>query len=184
MSQANMDLGIFQETKITNDVYTHRSDGYNVAATDAPIRHRGGVAVFYCPPPHFAVEAIHKFGPNVVGFQMATGERQWYIVGCHLAPDDTSTIDILFASIKEQPWGTELTVAGDLNVQLSDPEGDQREQEIAAVPTTEGLEDMSAHFLPCRSSWCRECRTWSMLLAGREVRYRIDYIIGTDLRLF
>ena len=36
MSQANMDLGILQETKITNGVYTRGSAGYKVIATDAP----------------------------------------------------------------------------------------------------------------------------------------------------
>ena len=53
-----MDLGIFQETKCTDDIYTRESAGYSVIATDAPIRHRGGVAVIYRPSPHFVVEAV------------------------------------------------------------------------------------------------------------------------------
>ena len=36
MSQANMDLGILQETKITDGVYTRGSAGYKFIATDAP----------------------------------------------------------------------------------------------------------------------------------------------------
>ena len=75
MSQANMDLGIFQETKLTDGIYTHRSAGYSVVATDAPSRHRGGVAVLHQPAPHFAVEAVQQFGPNVIGFQLVTGAR-------------------------------------------------------------------------------------------------------------
>ena len=66
MSQANMDLGIFQETKIANGVYTRGSARYSVVATDAPSRHHGGVAVFYCPSPHFAVEAVQQFGPEKI----------------------------------------------------------------------------------------------------------------------
>ena len=58
MSQANMYLGIFQETKVTNVIYTRGSSGYSVVATDAPIQHRGGVAVFHRPTPHFALEAV------------------------------------------------------------------------------------------------------------------------------
>ena len=46
MSQANMDLGILQETKLTDGVYTRRLVGYSVIATEAPSRHRGGVALF------------------------------------------------------------------------------------------------------------------------------------------
>ena len=88
ISQANMDLGIFQETKLTDGIYTRRSAGYSVVVTDAPSRHRGRVAVFHRPAPHFLVEAVQQFGLNVIGFQLVTGERQWYIVGCYLAPDD------------------------------------------------------------------------------------------------
>ena len=36
MSQANMGLGIFQETKVTYGIYTRGSAGYSVVATDAP----------------------------------------------------------------------------------------------------------------------------------------------------
>ena len=44
---------------------TRGSAGYKVIATDAPSRHRGGVALFYRPTPRFAVEAVEKCGPNV-----------------------------------------------------------------------------------------------------------------------
>ena len=46
VSQANMDLGIFQETKVTDGIYTRGLAGYSVVATDAPTQHYGGVAVF------------------------------------------------------------------------------------------------------------------------------------------
>ena len=36
VSQANMDLGIFQETKVTDGIYIHGSAGYSVVATDVP----------------------------------------------------------------------------------------------------------------------------------------------------
>ena len=76
MSQANTDLGIFQETKMTDGIYTRGSDGYSVVATDAPSRNRGGVTIFHRPVPHFAVEAVQQFEPNVIGFQLATGARR------------------------------------------------------------------------------------------------------------
>ena len=41
---------------------------YIVLTTDAPSRHHNDVAIFYCSEPHFAVEAVEKFGPNVIGF--------------------------------------------------------------------------------------------------------------------
>ena len=36
VSQANMDMGIFQETKVTDGIYTRGSSGYSVVTADAP----------------------------------------------------------------------------------------------------------------------------------------------------
>ena len=96
-----MDLGILQETKITDGVYTCGSDWYSVVATDAPIRHHGRVALFYRTAPHLAVEDVQQFRPNLVGFQLATGDRRWYIIGYYLAPDDTLTIESVVTALKE-----------------------------------------------------------------------------------
>ena len=86
ISQANMELGIFQEKKVTDGIYTRGSAGYSVVATETPSQHCIGVAVFHHPALHFAVEDVQKFGPNVVGFQLAKGAWMWYIVGCYLTP--------------------------------------------------------------------------------------------------
>ena len=66
MSQTKMDLRIFQETKVTDGIYTHELTGYIVVVTDTPMQNCGRVAVFYRPTPHFAVEAVHKLRTNVV----------------------------------------------------------------------------------------------------------------------
>ena len=72
-----MDLGIFQETKCTEGIYTRESAGYRVVAKDVPSQHRGGVALFYRPLPLFEVEAVREYGPNVLSFEVATRARQW-----------------------------------------------------------------------------------------------------------
>ena len=112
------------------------------------------------------MEAVRQFGPNVVGFQLATGARWWYIIGCYLAPDDTSTIESVVAALKEQPWGAILLVARDLNTTLIEPENDQRGTDIAAAPTEEGIEEMATDFLPRQRKWGRERRTLSMVREG------------------
>ena len=38
-------------------------------------------------------------------------------------------------------------VAGDFDVNLAEPEGDWRGEDITAAMATEGIEDMSEHFL-------------------------------------
>ena len=93
-------------------------------------------------------------------------------------------IDRFVEALKERPEGAELLVAGDMNVNLAEPEGDWREEDIAATLATEGLEDMSEHFLLRWRRGCRDGRTWSMLQKGIELLSRTDYILGTDCRLF
>ena len=49
MYQANLDLGVFQDTKLGDGVHTLISASYHIFATDAPIWHRvgGGGGVLY-----------------------------------------------------------------------------------------------------------------------------------------
>ena len=101
-----MDLGIFQYTMLTGRVYTCGSAGYSVVAKDSLSQHRGGVAVFYRPSLPYAVESIQQFRPNIVVFSLVTGERQWYIIGCYLTPDKTSTMDSVAVVLKECPRGS------------------------------------------------------------------------------
>ena len=115
-----------------------------------------------------------EFGPNVIEFHLVKGARQWFIMGCHLAPDDTLTIEKVVKALKERPKGAELLVAGDINASLAELEGDRRGEDIAAALATERLEDTSAYFLPQWRPWFRDGRTWSMLQEGREVQSRTD----------
>ncbi len=47
MDKLNIDLGFFQETKLTKQIYTKLSSNYAVFATDADSPFRGGIALFY-----------------------------------------------------------------------------------------------------------------------------------------
>ena len=62
-------------------------------------------------------------------------------MGFYLAPDETSTIDSVVATLKERP------------VKLLEPEGKQRGEYIVVALATEGLKDMLAHFLLHQRSW-------------------------------
>ena len=101
------------------------------------------------------MEAVREYGPNVLSFEVATGARRWYIIGCYLAPDDAETIERVVTALGDQPKGNTLIVAGDLNTDLGDTENDRRESEIAVAMTEAGLEDMTAHFLPVKRNWVR-----------------------------
>ena len=73
MAQSNLDLGFFQDTKVTYEIHTRKSAGYRVFTADAPTRNcgGGGVDVFYRDAPHFQVKALQLHGPNVMSFQVA-----------------------------------------------------------------------------------------------------------------
>ena len=81
------------------------------------------------------------------------------------------------------PLGEELLVAGYFNATPVALEGHNRDKTIAMAMETEGLEDISAHFLPCYFCWTRDGHTWSMIRCRQEVRYLTRYILGKDHRL-
>ena len=148
MAQANIDLGVFQDTKCTDGIYTCASARYRVIATESPSRHHGGVALFYREKAHFAVEEVRNYGPNIISFEVVTGRRRWYIIRCYIAPDDARTTKRVVKSLGDQPQATALIVAGDFNTNLGEMASDGRGTEITAAITEAGLEDMTAHFLP------------------------------------
>ena len=184
MSQANMYLGIFQETKCTDGIYTRESAGYRVVVTDALRRYRGRVALFYRPSPLFEVEAVREYGPNVFNFEVAMGARRWYIIRCYLAPDDAEMIERVVAALEDKPRGTALIVVGDLNTNLGDTENDRRRSEIAAAMTEAKVEDMTAHFLRRKQNLGRERQTWSIVREGKVVRSWTEYLLGTGRSIF
>ena len=82
--------------------------------------------MFYREGAGFAVEEVSSYGPNVLSFEVVSGRRRWYIIGCYLAPDDTRTIEPVVTALGDQPRGTALVVAGDLNTDLGDVACDRR----------------------------------------------------------
>ena len=58
------------------------------------------------------MEAVRQYRSNAMSFELATGARRWYIIGCYLAPDDTLTIERVVATLKDRPKGTALVVEG------------------------------------------------------------------------
>ena len=130
------------------------------------------------------MEAVENFGPNVLGFQLATGERRWYIVGAYIAPEDEETMERVVAAIGKKPRGAELMVAGDFNADIATPEGNRRAENIVTDIVTAGLEDMAQHFMPRSRRWNRKKRTWDMRRKGQVVQSGTDYILGRDSRLF
>ena len=73
VSQYNLDMGVFQENKVTYRIHMRASEGYPVSVSNVSIRDRGGVDVFYQDAPHFQVELLQTHGTKVLRFQVASG---------------------------------------------------------------------------------------------------------------
>ena len=105
-------------------------------------------------------------------------------MGCYIAPSDVVTIDDVSAAIRDQPYGDKLLGTGDLNANLTEPEGTPQGEAIAEELAATGIMDTGLHFLPQSKPWLQDRRTWSMRRYGQEVQSWKDYILGTYCRLF
>ena len=121
MFQADFDLGVFQETKVTRRDHTRESSRYRVVMTDPPILHRGSVAVFYREAGHFTLEALCLHVTNLNRFHMATGQQWWNAVRCYISTNDTSAIEDIVTAIRRRPQGAKLLVSVNFDTDLSNP---------------------------------------------------------------
>ena len=83
---AGLHFAILTETKISTDIYTKNSLGYDVVCTRSEPR-SGGVALITKDQPdgwHF--ESTETYGPNVISTVLVSGTRRTHIVGAYLPP--------------------------------------------------------------------------------------------------
>ena len=110
--------------------------------------HCGGVVIFYRGTDNFAIKELRLHVLNVISFQMVTGRRRWNVIGCYIAPINASIIEVVSATIRDQPYGAKLLMSGDLNANLEEPEVTPQVEAIANELMVVGLMDMGLYFLP------------------------------------
>ena len=88
LRQGKIGIGVLQYTKLAGGIHTRKSLGYKVWATEAEIRHRGGIAIVWREEEGWKVEVVTNFGPNMVSFTITSGRRRWYVVGAYAPPND------------------------------------------------------------------------------------------------
>ena len=93
MDSMEVDICLLTEEKLTDDIHAKSAFGYTVVATDAPSKSQGGVALCWKTSEAFEVEETRKIGPNVIAFQLVTGEARFYVVGVYIPPSDLKTLD-------------------------------------------------------------------------------------------
>jgi len=95
---AKMGVGcaILSDMKVTDDRYTHMMSGYKVLSTKAPSKHKGGIALLWQPVQEgFEVEATRVVTPNLITFQLVTGDDRYYVMGKYIPPNDVGGGDDL-----------------------------------------------------------------------------------------
>ena len=76
MAHANVDMGLLQNTNITDKVYARKSEIFCIILLDTPIRHCESMALCYKESTRFVVEAHEQHGPNAISFQLVTGGQR------------------------------------------------------------------------------------------------------------
>jgi hypothetical protein len=92
MAATGVDCGVFTETKITDDIYSQFSLGYNVFASNAISIRQGGIALFWRNNDLYEIEESKICGPNVLSFELVTGKTRFYVVGAYLPLSDPGTV--------------------------------------------------------------------------------------------
>ncbi len=64
----------------------------------------------------FEVEAIIIISPNLLTFQLVTGEDQYFARGLYIPPNDMMGVDDLHAAWVAHPANCKLLLLGDLNI--------------------------------------------------------------------
>ena len=89
MAQMRVELGVFCETKLTNDMYPRECCGYSVVATQAKCHSQGGVALFYrSNASQWTIEGTRAHGPNVLSCSLVTGSRRFSLLCVYIPPSE------------------------------------------------------------------------------------------------
>ncbi len=67
------------------------------------------------------MELAHIVAPNLLTFQLVTGDEQFYCMGIYIPPTDTMGMEDLQAAWEACPASCTLIVLGDLNINFRDP---------------------------------------------------------------
>jgi hypothetical protein len=74
-----VDVAVLTEMKITDDQYPHLTSGFKVLLSKAASRHQGGIALLWRENhPGVEVEAARILTPNLLTFQLVTGDKRYY----------------------------------------------------------------------------------------------------------
>ena len=69
-----------------------------------------------------------------------TRRKRWFIDGCYILPGSVAETEHITKALCHCPDGLELILVGDLNVNLSQPEGRESKKYLAIIMVVEEIE--------------------------------------------
>lgn len=181
LGQMNVDVAVLTETRLNNDRYTRSAFDYIVSATTTTHMNQGGIALAHRTSNRWQVESEMRHGPNVISFLLISGQRRFFMIGVYIPPNDTLTLTQI-QEARDRYANMPVIMMGDLNVDLNDPNPDDRTIEIMGLLSSFGLEDMASHFR--QRAGFRHGDTWHMVREGELISSKCDYILAPDRRIF
>jgi hypothetical protein len=176
------------ETKLTDDRYPKFVSGYRVIASKATSPRQGGVALLWEEGHRdFEVEAVQVRTPNLLTFQLVTGEERFFVLGAYIPPADTTGVDDLRAAWAACPENCKPILMGDLNIDLRNPRT-EREEIIADFLDDINVVDLSRKFVQRmgRRQGLGARWSWRQRRGGRWYQSQPDYFLARerDVALF
>jgi hypothetical protein len=150
LEQMDVGLAVLKETKLTDNRYTRLASGFKILTSKATSHNQGGIALLWKENhPGYEVELARIATPNLLRFQLITGDERFYCMGIYIPPTDTMGVEDLRAAWEACPEGCIPLVLGDLNINFSEPR-DEREEVIRDLLDDINLIDTSRQFMPRR----------------------------------
>ena len=123
LAQMGVRLVVLMETELVDDRYPKTASGYAIMCLKAGSGHQGGLALMWKEDdPKFEVKLVlFNNSPNIMTFQLATGDERFYLIGIYIPQDCKKGVDDLRRAWEACPQGCKLIVLGDLNINFGFP---------------------------------------------------------------
>jgi hypothetical protein len=182
LEQMGVGLAVLTETELTDDHYTRIASGFKILATKATSHNQGVIALLWKENhPGYEVELAQIATPNLLTFQLITGDERFYCMGIYIPPTDTMEVENLRAAWEACPEGCIPLVLGDLNTNFSNPQN-KREEIIRDLLDNINLVDMLRWFNPRqpRKQSTQARWTWRQKRERRMHYSQPDYIFARE----
>ena len=181
LAQMRVGLAVLTETKLIDDRHPKTASGYSIMSSKAVDEHQGGVALMWKEDdPKFEVESVlFNNGPNIVTFQVTTGDERFYVIGVYIPPDCNKGVDALRGAWEACLQGCKPIILGDLNNNFGFPRDKWEAVSVDLLDKIDLINTLRRFRLqtPQRAS-TRARWTWSQKRRGRHHYTQPDYFMA------